>query len=69
MIRKTIAILVFVMVFFVYFIDETYKLEGFEWVPEVLGAIMIAAAFYIWNPSQFRKRPDEKDRVDGAEGL
>jgi hypothetical protein len=56
MIRKVIAIIVIGIAFWVFFIDELYKLETLEWVPNILGPILIVVSLYIWNPEWLKKR-------------
>lgn len=55
MIRRVIAVIVFGIAFLVFFIDELYKFETLEWVPNILGPILIVVSIYIWNPEWLKK--------------
>ena len=59
MIRKLVAIPIACMAFGVFYFDELYKLNELEWVPNVLGPILIVVTLYVWNPATFKKRPDD----------
>lgn len=59
MIRKLIAIGVFGLAFWVLYIDQLYKLESLEWVPNILGPTLIVISMYIWNPRWLKKRQPE----------
>ena len=48
--RKVAAAFVFLAAFGVFLFDQLYKLRALEWVPDVLGPILIVATMYIWNP-------------------
>ena len=56
MIRKIIAVVVFLLAAGINFFDELYKLRSLEWVPEILSPLLIVAALYIWGPSWLKKR-------------
>lgn len=57
MIRKFGAMVVSLMAFGVFYFDQLYKLRELEWVPDILGPILIVLALSVWNPASFRKRP------------
>ena len=52
MTNKIAALLVAAFAFGVYFIDNLYKLGSLEWLPDVLGPILITATIFIWNPGR-----------------
>ena len=55
MIRKIAAGVVFLISIGVTFFDQLYKLGSIEWVPEILGPVLIVVAMYIWNPEWLRR--------------
>lgn len=67
--RKTAAVSIFILSFFVFFVDELYRLRQLEWVPNVLGPSLIALSMYVWNPGGFSNRSNRRQpaRYDGQE--
>ena len=68
MIRKSVAVAVFALAFGVFFLDNLYKLETLEWVPDILGPLLVVLSIFLWNPEMFsRNQQDNEERTeDGA---
>lgn len=50
MIRKVVAIVVCLISIGITFFDQLYKLGSIEWIPEIVGPLLIVVAMHIWNP-------------------
>ncbi len=62
MIRKIVAIVIFGLAFWVFFIDELYRLESYEWIPDIVGPLLIVVSMYVWNPKWLKKCEPESNQ-------